>query len=488
MSEIHAIVMPKWGLSMAEGALSQWNVDIGVIVQAGDVIADIETEKIINELAAHVNGTLRRQLVLEGETALVGELLGVIANEEVSEEAIDTFVCNYGRSDSSAAKSVASAAPPLITEPTMASTERSAASTGVAAIRVPDALLLADGASSPDGLHATHLARKFADKWRIDLSSIAGTGRRNRISKSDVQRAIAAAGGAVAAVAATSAGDVRATPMAKRLATQLDVNLADVVGTGAQGRITKHDVIAASNPVVLAAPSSLVATSSVGVEVPLSSTRRLIARRLSESKQTIPHFRIAIDILIDELLALRTQLNYDGREQHVSVNDMLVKAAAAALVQIPEVNAQYSGGVLKQFGDADIAIAVALGDGLITPIVRAANRKDFSELSCETAALIARAKDGLLRLDEIEGGTFTLSNLGMFGVSAFDAIINQPQVAILAVGAAEKKRIFVEDEEIIGFIMRATLSCDHRIVDGALGAKFMQSLKQIIEQPGRLLT
>ena len=487
MSDIHPILVPKWGLSMTEGTLTQWTVGVDSEVQPGDVVAEIETEKIVNELETQFGGVLRRQLVSEGEAVPVGGLLGVIAARTVSEDEIDAFI----RSESG--DSAKSGGAPVVEEvPPPATTDGRSEPESPAAVRqIPESLTLADGTENAATVNATFLAVKLANQLCINLEKISGSGRRGRISKRDIDAAIAAVGGSAATLPV--GGAVHATPLAKRLAARHDIALADISGTGMQGRVTRNDVLASVNNAANPPPSSdsgaatMTGGQAAGIEVPFSNMRRVIARRLSAAKQSAPHFRIAVDIRMDDLLALRSQINYEGCAQRVSVNDMLIKAAAITLEQIPQMNVQFDGETLRQLDSVDISVAIAIDDGLITPIVRFANRKEVMEIAGETMDLIARTKSGELRSHEIDGGTFTISNLGMFGVTAFDAIINQPQVSILAVGATVKQKVFVGDREDTALMLRATLSCDHRIVDGVLGAKFMQALRQIIENPGRIL-
>jgi pyruvate dehydrogenase E2 component (dihydrolipoamide acetyltransferase) len=283
----------------------------------------------------------------------------------------------------------------------------------------------------------------------------------------------------------TSADDgaeARVSPIARRLAEQLGVDLTKVRGTGRNGRISKEDVeayAAANAPGPAAAPSSGTGTANATTREKLSSMRATIAKRLVESKQTIPHYRLAADVDASALLARRAALANAGTR--VSVNDLIVRACGLALVQHPAVNAQLTGDEVVRYADADIALAVATDNGLITPILRAVNRKTLAEIATQSAALAERARAGKLTRDDITGGTFTVSNLGMFGLDRFDAIINPPQVAILAIGAARDAVVVSNGQPAAGKVMTLTLSCDHRVVDGAVGAAFLRTLRELIE-------
>ncbi len=261
------------------------------------------------------------------------------------------------------------------------------------------------------------------------------------------------------------------------MARTLNINLNDVTATGKRGRVSKDDVERA-------------AVTATGVafyrEQKLSSMRKTIAARLTESKQTIPHYRVSVDIEIDSLLQQRAYMN--GKLGHkISVNDFVIKACASALGQVPEVNVQYTGDCIRQFDQVDISIAVAVKGGLITPVVRNVGAKGLPQIAAESSDLARRAQAGSLSVDEFQGGTFSISNLGMFGVDQFDAIINLPQAAILAVAAGVKKPVVRGDSIVAATVMRVSLSADHRAIDGAVAAQFLQSLKGFLENPASML-
>lgn len=288
-----------------------------------------------------------------------------------------------------------------------------------------------------------------------------------------------------------------ASPLARRLAAAAGIDLATLTGSGPHGRIVKADVEAAKaapRPAPVAAPSAPVPAAPVPAapttgytDLPLSPMRRTIARRLTEAKATIPHFYLTIDIEMDAVLGLREQLNTRLAPDKLSVNDFILRGVALGLRAVPEANAAWAETAIRRFTDIDIAVAVATPEGLITPIVRQADRKGLGEISAEVKALAARAKDGGLKPEEYQGGGFTISNLGMYGVREFAAIINPPQACILAVGAAEPRPIVKDGALAVATVMSVTLSVDHRTVDGATGARFLAAVKGLLEDPLRMM-
>lgn len=473
--------LPKWGLLMTEGSLSVWRAPVGARLAAGDAVADIESEKIISEFAAHEAGMLRRQLIYPGETCPVGTLIGIMTEGDVSDAEIDAFLAASPTSDSAAEANVSVAAAPAEVPSVGNDAERTGTGSLVSSVRIPAALR---GAGSGTSVRATHHAIALAQLWGVDLTKIRGTGSARQITKSDLLEAITSAGGRIDAVAARVADraipppdpDRPATPVARRLAARLGVPLGSIEPRPDDRRIRKAAVLEAARD-----------NGTAGyVEVPLSATRRLIAQRLSESKRTIPHFRLVIDVRIDELLALGETLLQTGGIK-VSLNDLLVAATAQALTAVAGVNIHVLGDRIRQFRDADIAIAVSIAQGLIAPVVRAANTKGALEIATEVHTLTTKAREGRLSREEVTGGTFTISNLGMFGVREFDAIINPPQGAILAIGAAQRRKLLTDEgAEIAATVLTATMSCDHRAIDGALGARFLQAWKSLIEAPAAL--
>jgi pyruvate dehydrogenase E2 component (dihydrolipoamide acetyltransferase) len=418
---IFAITMPKWGIEMQEGTITDWHFAPGQNVNKGDTLLDVETEKIVNSVEAPVSGTLRRILADKGATEKVGALIAVFAEASVDDAELDAFIAGFKPADTSFEPDAGAAAAAPLTAP-----------------------------SAPQSI-----------------------------------------GTATSPAASGGDGEARVSPIARRIAERLGVDITKVKGTGRNGRVSKEDVEAyaaslAATGSAAAAPAA--AESSAGnapVREKMTSMRATIARRLLESKQGIPHYRLAIDVDLTALLAHRAQLN-SGSGTKVSVNDLLVRACALALVQHPAVNAQLHGEEVHKFPHADICVAVATDNGLVTPIVRSADTKTVAQVATEIGDLAERARTGRLTREEITGGTFTISNLGMFGIDRFDAIINPPQVAILAVGAGTDRVIARHGQPVVAKVATLTLSCDHRVVDGAVGSQFLATLRGLIEQPATL--
>ena len=573
--DIKAINMPKWGMEMSEGDVTAWHAVIGDQVSAGDDLIDVETSKIVNTVTSPDSGILRAIVADPGETCAVGDLLGVLASADTSNEEIQAFIAS--RSAGTVAKEVEPA--PIVQEPApavaepvqeialaapiapiaaMVSSESTAMATladgdddsavaaspvarrlaeeygvnlnnisgtgrhgrvsksdlesaitdaggvlaGASSVRAPgltDSKSLADGVDDSN-VSASPVARRLAIEYGVNLNNISGTGRHGRVSKSDLENAVTAAGGELIRTNNTAStvvklGDdshIKATPVARRLAEELGVNLLECRVSGDRGRVCKADVEAVAARKNKPLAPSIDTSGSITIESPfepevLTGMRKTIAGRLQSSKQTAPHFRVQIDAEIDTLLAVRKQINAANSAAKVSVNDFMVKACAAALMQVPAINVQFDGEQVKYFKDADISVAVAVADGLITPIVSSANRKGLIAISNEVRDLATRAKINRLKPSEFVGGSFCISNLGMFGIKQFDAIINPPQGAILAVGTGEQRPVVKEGQLSIATVVSLTLSSDHRIIDGAVAAQFMSILKGYLEQPATML-
>ena len=498
-NEIKPINMPKWGMEMSEGDINAWYFAVGDQVNTGDDLVDIETSKIINTVTASDSGILRAIIGATGETHLVGALLGVIASAETSNADIQAFIDSNTR-----ASAESEAEPEAVTEvaaPATAAIEAAPADTSPTASpqKANGLSKLAEG--EDDSLvAASPVARRLAAEYGVNLNNITGTGRHDRVSKWDLEAAVSAAGGrlignasTITATGAAQFGDdshIKATPVARRIAAQLGINLLECRVSGDRGRVCKADVEAVAalkNKMPAQTDGSATVSSNTVESQPISGMRKTIAARLQASKQTAPHFRVHIDAEIDALLEVRKQINNSNTDAKVSVNDFIVKACASALMKVPAINVQFDGEQLSYFSNADISVAVAIDDGLITPIVTDANHKGLVEISNTTRDLATRAKLGRLKPEEFQGGSFCISNLGMYGIKQFDAIINPPQGAILAVGAGEQRPVVKDGQLAVATVMSLTLSSDHRIIDGAVAAQFMSVLKGYLEQPATML-
>ena len=417
------VTMPQMGFDMTEGKVARWLKQAGDPVKQGEAVVEIETDKVNIESEAQGNGVLREILVSDGTTVPVGALIGIIGT--------------------------------------------------------PDEDLTAIKAEA--GLAAAPAAEKSA---------------------AAVQPIVEAAAPA-AAVASEGNGRIKASPLAKRIAKEKGVNLAQLSGTGPGGRIVKRDVETA--PVIAAAPTTFappivaaapaVAKPSVlgpsilkAEEVTPTKLRQTIAKRMVASKQTVPHFYVTSEIEMSEAMALRAKLNALVDEAgKISVNDMVLKAAATALTHFPGINASFGENVIVRHGTVNMGIAVALEQGLITVVIADADRKPLAQIAREAKDIVNRAKNGKARPEEMQGSTFTVSNLGMFDVAEFIAIVNPPEAAILAVGSVRDVPVVKNGQVVPGKTMKVTISADHRVTDGAEAAKFLQEVKQNLEEPLRLL-
>ncbi|MBO6791192.1 MAG: pyruvate dehydrogenase complex dihydrolipoamide acetyltransferase [Dinoroseobacter sp.] len=430
------ILMPALSPTMEEGTLAKWLVKEGDTVSSGDLLAEIETDKATMEFEAVDEGTIGKILVAEGtEGVKVNVPIAVMLEDGESAD------------DITDAPAPSAAAP--ATETTAA-----AAPAETAAAAAPAAPAASDGSR----VFASPLARRIAADKGLDLSQLKGSGPRGRIVKADVENATAApkAAALVAAAAATAPASAAAAPATGPS--------ADVIAKMYEGRETE--------------------------EIKLDGMRKTIAARLTEAKQSVPHFYLRKDIELDALMKFRAQLNktLEPRGIKLSVNDFIIKACALALQQVPDANAVWAGDKMLKMKASDVAVAVAIEGGLFTPVLQDAEMKSLSALSAEMKDLAARARDRKLAPHEYQGGSFAISNLGMFGIDNFDAIINPPHAAILAVGAGVKKPVVGEDGEIkVAIVMSTTLSVDHRVIDGALGANLLNAIKANLENPMAML-
>ena len=422
--------MPALSPTMEEGTLAKWLVKEGDTVKSGDLLAEIETDKATMEFEAVDEGTIAQILVTEGtDNVKVGTVIATIAGEG---------------EDASSAK--AAPAPAPAAEPKAEAPAPAPAATAAAPAPTPAPAPAATPAASGDRIKASPLAKRLAAEQGIDLKGVTGTGPGGRIVKADLEGAPAGA----AAPAATTAAPAPA----------------------------------AAAP----APAAAGAIPDFGIpheDEKLSGMRKTIARRLSQSMQESPHIYLTVDIRLDALLKLRGELNasLESRGVKLSVNDMLIKALAVALERVPSCNVSFGGDVMRQYSRADISVAVSIPGGLITPIIVDAGGKSMSKISTEMSELAAKAKEGKLQPNEYQGGTASISNMGMMGIKQFTAVINPPQAMIMAIGAGEKRPYVVDDALAIATVMSATGSFDHRAIDGADGALLMKTFKELVENP-----
>jgi pyruvate dehydrogenase E2 component (dihydrolipoamide acetyltransferase) len=429
------ILMPALSPTMTEGTLARWLKKEGETVRAGDVIAEIETDKATMEVEAVDEGVLGRILVADGtEGVKVNEPIAVLVDKGEAVPEAAAPAAKAGAAKNGAPKAEASKAEAPKAEAPKAEAPKAAPA--------PAPVAAAGGR-----VVASPLAKRMAKQAGLDLSGMAGSGPGGRIVRVDVEAALA--GGRAAPVAAAAPAEAP-KPAA---------------------------------PVTMTAPHTLV---------PHSTMRRVIARRLVEAKSTIPHFYVTMDIEIDALLKLRSQLNAKSPKDgagafKLSVNDLVIKAAAVTLRRVPRVNASWTEDAIALYDDVDISVAVSIPEGLITPIVRRADQKGLAAISNEMKDLGARAKSGKLKPEEFQGGGFSISNMGMYGVRDFSAIINPPQAAILAVSAGQPRPVVKDGALAIATVMTCTLSVDHRVLDGALWAEWMAEFKRIMEDPMSLM-
>lgn len=435
------IRMPEVLAGAAEAVVSQWLKDEGSEVAVGDTLAEIETEKATVEYQAEDEGTLGRVLLKPGQSANVGDPIAVFLEPGDGEGAIDQALASAGIQQAHETSNTANvtATPEAVTEP------------------------VADSTSLEDG---------------NELASESQT------------------------TPPPTGGRVFISPIARKLARERGIDVSALVGSGPGGRIVRRDIerhqpgqTPIATPSVTATPESTTperaAQTPAGgassfTDTPHTSMRRAIARRLTESKSTVPHFYLTADVRADKLLALRQEVN-EGLGVKVSVNDWIVKAVATALIQVPRANVIWTDDALRYFTGADISIAVATDGGLYTPVVRGAETRSLADISTTVKDLAERSRSGKIRQDEIEGGSFAITNLGMFGTQEFSAILNPPQSGILAVGAATDRPVVAEGALAVGKVMTLTLSCDHRAIDGALAAEFLDRLVALLHHPSAIL-
>jgi pyruvate dehydrogenase E2 component (dihydrolipoamide acetyltransferase) len=466
------ILMPALSPTMTEGNLAKWHVKPGDTVSSGDVVAEIETDKATMEVEAVDEGTIGKLLVDEGtEGVPVNQAIAILLQEGESEADLDAAPAppaapagdggddaqpatqsggGAGSGGGSPAPQAASSAPG-----TQASLEN--------APPAPPAPKDASG----NRVFASPLARRMAKQAGIDLANLKGTGPHGRVVRADVEQAIER-GAPAQQPAAQPAAEAPAAP--------------------------QQQPAPQKQPAPAHGVDAKASADSLGMayeEVPLNNMRKTIAKRLSESKQTVPHFYLSVDIEMDEVFKVRKELNdraqARGEDYKLSVNDFIIRACALSLKKVPQANAAFNGSSALFFEHADVSVAVAIEGGLITPVIKKAETKGLATISTEMKDLAKRARDGKLKPEEYQGGTFSLSNLGMFGITNFQAIINPPQACILAVGKSEQRPVVKDGALSVATMMSCTLSVDHRVVDGAIGANFLSELRKLLEDPMSML-
>jgi pyruvate dehydrogenase E2 component (dihydrolipoyllysine-residue acetyltransferase) len=414
------VVMPKLSPTMEEGQVARWLKKEGDSVSMGEPLAEIDTDKATMEMQALTNGVLRKILIGEGGSAPLGQPIAIIAGPD---EDISS----------------------LLSKATAAAVEKATPAVAVTVLPEP-------------------------------------------------RPATPAGNGATATPPVTTGGRLIVSPLAARMAAEAGIDLRTLTGTGPSGRIIKRDIEAAIAaptaiaPVIGRAQPATVTRIAPGEaspyrDEPISEMRKVIARRLVTSLGPIPHFFLTTEIEMDRAATLRREINALEPDLKISFNDIIIKVAAAALIQHPAVNASFQEKAIRYYERADVGVAVAIEDGLITPVIRAAEQKSISQIAAEVRDLANRARTRKLRPDEFTGASFSISNLGMFGIDEFTAVINPPEGAILAVGAVTAKPVVRDDDIVIRQMMRVTMSCDHRVVDGATGARFLQTFRKILENP-----
>jgi pyruvate dehydrogenase E2 component (dihydrolipoamide acetyltransferase) len=414
--KIEPLIMPKWGIEMDEGKLTEWLIEEGTTFSKGDPLVVIETDKISNEVEAEVDSKLRKKVVQSDGTYAVGALLGIFAPDDVSDEEVETFVNSYVAPDTSFKPESASSSVSPTPKPEVVSNNSTSTNSDL-----PSA--------PPENINISPKAWEVALELDVDVSTITPTGRRGRISVQDVEQ------------------------------------VADPAKLAAYKGEETSDAPVSDNP---------------STSIKHTSMRKVIAERLVSSKNTAPHFYLNVDLEVDSIMEKRSALNNDSSNK-ISVNDLLIKCVATALKKHPEININWSDDAILQFENADISVAVATESGLITPIIKNAGNISVEEISSEMKRLSELAHGNKLMPSDYQGGTFSISNLGMLGIKDFTAVINPPQCAILAVGGLQTKVSENDGNAVFSKIISVTMSCDHRAIDGAVGARFLQTLSEVVK-------
>lgn len=429
------VIMPKLSPTMEEGQISRWLKKEGDQVAMGEPLAEIDTDKATMEMQALANGVLRKIIVNEGQSAPLGQLIAIIGEPQ---EDIASLLSEAppAAAPAPAEKQPEQAAPPAVpaAEPQPAPQARAAAAGAANGRQGPSA-------AGSGRLIVSPLAARIAAESGLDLRSVQGSGPGGRIIKKDIEAALS---------------QPKAAPAAQRYPRAVE-------------------------PIHF--QPAAIAEASAYRDEPATQIRQTIAKRLVTSLGPVPHFFLTTDIEMDRAAEMRRGINALYPDLKISINDVIIKVTAAALIQHPEVNASFQEKFVRYYEHADIGVAVAIEDGLITPVVRAADQKSLSQIAAEVRELAERARSKRLKPEEYTGATFSISNLGMFGIDEFTAVINPPEGAILAIGAMTAKPVVRDSEIVVRQMMRVTMSCDHRVIDGATGAKFLQTFKKILENP-----
>ncbi|WP_026986303.1 pyruvate dehydrogenase complex dihydrolipoamide acetyltransferase [Fodinicurvata fenggangensis] len=450
------ILMPALSPTMTEGTLAKWHKKEGDEVSAGDVLAEIETDKATMEVEAVDEGTLGKILVQDGtENVAVNAVIAILLDEGEDKSALEGAVQEAQQSGGQETSKSSQAEEEQ--QDASKSEAKGDRSEDKQAPEPASQKKAAQEKSADKGgrIFASPLARRMAEQAGLDLAQLKGSGPNGRIVKADIEKALE-----------TGAGKAKAAPS------------------------TEAASPAAPAPAAAAGPGAKEMADMLGLsyqQEPLSGMRKTIARRLTESKQTVPHFYLTIDCELDALLKVRKELNEKNEDGKISVNDFVIRAVALALQKVPAANASYDESGMLYYDQADISMAVATPAGLITPIIKNAGAKGLSSIAREAKELAQKARDNKLKPEEYQGGTFSISNLGMYGVKHFDAVINPPQGCILAIGAGEQRPVVKDGALAIATVMSCTLSVDHRAVDGAVGAEFLSAFKKLIEDPMTML-
>ena len=427
------IEMPKLSDTMTEGTLVKWHKQVGDSVEIGDILAEIETDKATMEMEAFDDGTITEILIQAGEKAPIGGILAILDGDS-------------GEVPAPTPEAKQATPAPVETPAKSAPVSTPAPATG-------------------DRIKASPLARKIAADLGVNLFGVTGTGPAGRIVKNDVE-------------AASKTSAVKATP-----APSSDASAAAGLAAAMKSKVT--------TPAAAPAPQAIVPVAKIGDErIELSSMRKIIASRLLTSKTTIPHFYLHLEVDAAPLIALRQQINSQAEKTHgnkYSVNDFILKAVINATQAVPAVNASFAGDHIVKFQHVGLSVAITVEDGLVTPVIKQAESQSLLAISKAVKDFAVRAKDKKLKPDEFDGGTITVSNLGAWGIESFDAIVNPPQAVILSVGAAIEKPVVKDGQIVPGLRMNLGISCDHRVVDGAVGAQFLAEIKKLIEQPALML-